>query len=192
VAIMTAAVETVRNTDIDEITVRAVAARAGVAPSSLYDYFRDRRSLFARVAAVITEENLASYERLLASVAHLPLREFIDALAGHTLSLYTTDLTMPRSILKLCYRIGLVPMLAEGQRLFAQSLARALRQRNDVGVLDIEAAAFVITQSSMGLVHTMIWEHTPTYDAATLRVQSVDMICRYLAGESGAPFAKAE
>jgi AcrR family transcriptional regulator len=180
-AILTAATERiVRATDTDDVTIREVATRAGVGVGSLYDYFGDRKSLLVAVAAKVTEDNLAEYERLLAASQHLPLPEFVDAIAGYTLDLYTKDRAMPRSVLSICYRVGLVPMLAEGQRLFAESLAKALRERSDVRVENLDAAAYLIIQAGMGLVHTMLWEAVAPFPVEIVRAELVQMMVRYL------------
>ncbi len=53
-------------------------------------------------------------------------------------------------------------------------------------VPDVEAAAYVATQSVMGLVHTLMWEREPRLARVAVRDVTVDMVSRYLAGEARA------
>lgn len=182
-AILVAAREAISRDSSDEgSSIRHIAARAGVGIASLYDYFGDRRSLLASVAARATEDNLADFERFMASVSDLPLRSFIDAIAGYTLDIYTVDVRLPRSIVQIACRAGLMPMLAESQKLFAMSLAASLKRRTDVNVPDLNLAAYVVTQASMGVVHTLVWESSSDLSRELIRRETVDMIFGYLSG----------
>lgn len=182
-AILVAALEGISRTG-EDVALSDVAARAGVGIGSLYDYFRDRRSLFAGAVAKVTEDNLEAFEALLMKTEPLPLREAVAAVVDFALATYASDSRVPRSVVRLAYALDLMPMLAESQGLFASSLARSLARRADVRVPDIEAAAYVATQSVMGLVHTLMWEREPRLSRAAVRDVTVDMIAGYLAGEA--------
>lgn len=182
-AILIAALEgMVRTGDEEALTVQDVAQRAGVGIGSLYDYFRDRESLLAVVAAKVTEDNLKAFEALLARTGEMSLRDAVAAIVDFALDTYLKDPRVPRSVLRIATGLGLMSMLAEGQRIFSDQLAAELEKRQDVHVRDIRHAAYVCTQSVMGLVQARIWEESPTTTLEEARGAMIDMVTVYLSG----------
>lgn len=186
-AILTSALDRVsRLGESDSVSVQEVAARAGVGVASLYDYFNDRGDLLSAAAMKAAQDNLNAFHALLESTASVPLRVAIENLVDHCLETYARDTPKSQSILRLTMRLGLMPTLAHSQARFAESLADALRRRSDVHVPDVDAAAYVVTQSMMGIIHTLIWDATPP-DRAKVRAAAIEMYTRALAGESDRP-----
>jgi AcrR family transcriptional regulator len=169
-----------RSGDEDDVTVQDVADRAGVGIGSLYDYFRDRRSLLSALAAKVTEDNLHAFEALLETTAPLSLEESVGKLVDFCFATYTSNKRIPRAVLKIAHSIGLMPTLAQSQTVFADSLATALRKRTDVHVADIDVAAWMVTQAMMGVMHTLVWQDEPTISNEALRRELVTLSCKYL------------
>ena len=82
------------------------------------------------------------------------------------LEIYGAERDRYQSVLRLTMRLDLVPTLATSQSRFAASLADLLRRRPDVHVADVDATAWVVTHSMMGIAHTLIWEPAPPPRAA--------------------------
>ncbi len=89
-AILVAALEGISRTG-EDVALSDVAARAGVGIGSLYDYFRDRRGLFAGAVAKVTEDNLEAFEALLQKTEPLALREAVGAVVDFALATYASD-----------------------------------------------------------------------------------------------------
>lgn len=182
-AILSAASERLsRSNDEEDVTLQDVANRAGVGVGSLYDYFRDRRSLLSALAAKITEDNLRAFEAVLASTQDLPLAESVGRIADFCFETYATNKRIPRAVLKIAHSIGLMPTLAQSQTVFAETLAASLRKRTDVTAKNIDIAAWVVTQSMMGVMGTLVWQDEPTYSQPELRSEIVQLITRHLGG----------
>jgi AcrR family transcriptional regulator len=164
-AVLDSAIDLVAREDGEaRTTVQEVAARAGIGIGSLYDWFEDRSSVLAGVVARVTARNLEAFEEKLAEARHRPLEEMVAVIIDFTLATYLTDKRMWRAFLRIVFRVGLPPALAEGQALFAQSLAAALRERDDVKCPDIDAAAWIITNQVMGVVHTLVWSDRAPFE----------------------------
>jgi len=181
-AILTSALDRVsRLGEPDAVSVQDVAARAGVGTASLYDYFKDRGDLLSAAAMKAAQDNLDAFHALLEASSALPLRVAIENVVDHALETYAIDPARSQSILRLTMRLGLMPTLAQSQARFASSLADALRQRSDVHVTDVDGAAWVVTQSMMGIVHTLVWDANPP-DRASMRAAAVEIFTTALAG----------
>ena len=180
-AILGAATERLsRSGDEEDVTVQDVADRAGVGIGSLYDYFRDRRSLLSALAAKVTEDNLRAFEELLETTHPLSLREGIERIIDFCFSTYTTNTRGPRAVLKIAHTVGLMPTLAQSQTVFSESLASALRKRTDVNVANIDVGAWIVTQAMMGVIHTLIWQDEPPVPLPALREELITLSCKYL------------
>jgi AcrR family transcriptional regulator len=173
-AILVAAFERLQRDDDEPIALEGIAARAGVGIGSLYDYFRDRQGLLAGVVAKLTEDNLDAFERVLRESREQPLEVFAEAIVDHVFATYVAEPKVARLALRTAYQIGLVPTIAETQTLFAQSLAKELAARTDLGPpRDYTALAYVLTHATMGIVHSRLWEASPPVSNQILRDELV-------------------
>lgn len=187
-SILAAAIERFSTTEHeDEITINEIATRAGVGVGSLYDYFRDRRSLLAGVAAKITEDNLRAFERMLEENASLPADELLERLVDFTFATYLEGKkSLPRRVLRIAHAVGLMPSLAETQTRFSAVLAHALSKRTDIDVGDgnVDHAAFVGVQAMMGVVHTLVWQDVEPLDRQLVRAELKRLFLPYYTGRS--------
>ncbi|MGE5695181.1 MAG: TetR/AcrR family transcriptional regulator [Candidatus Sericytochromatia bacterium] len=78
--VLDAAVEMLRESSYSDLTMRAVAARAGVAPATAYTYFSSKNALIAEVylrlvrdVPVFTDVNHSTQERVTAQLRELAL-----------------------------------------------------------------------------------------------------------------------
>lgn len=179
-AVLRAATELVAKQDEEALTIQDVADRAGVGVGSLYDYFRDRRSILSGLAAKLTQENLGRFEAELSVTQELPLEEAVSRITALLVGTYLEDVRIPRAVLRIAHRTGLMPTLAESQATFARALASWLRRRSDVRVADVDAAAWMITNMAMGAVHAFIWSESPEISVEQLRTELVRAIVAYL------------
>ncbi|AKU94937.1 Transcriptional regulator, TetR family [Labilithrix luteola] len=179
-AILSAALERVERGGEDDVPLQEIANRAGVGIGSLYDYFRDRRSVLAALAAKMTEDNLRAFEALLIETEPLPLPESIERIVDFAFATYATNKQVPRGILKIAHSLGLMPTLAKSQSVFTESLATSLRRRKDITHPNIELAAWTVTQATMGVVHALIWEDQPTHEREALRADLVTLCSKHL------------
>jgi AcrR family transcriptional regulator len=180
-AILTAAGDVInRSEDEEGLRVQDVAERAGVGIGSLYDYFGDRKSLMAGLAAKVTEENLRTFEEVLHRCEAVDLERSVALIVDHAFDTYTKSKKMPRAVLRIASKIGLMPTLADSQAEFARALAGMLRTRTDVRVKDVDATAYVVTNAVMGVVHTVIWSDTPPFSSEALRAATTAMCFDHL------------
>jgi len=181
-AILTATREALsRGEREDRITLQWVAERAGVGIGSLYDYFGDRASVLAGLTAKLTDDNLRELEAELATTDTMALEPALTHLIDVIFEKYVPNPTLGRAILRVAHRIDLMPMLAENQTLFSKTLAAAFRRRSDLRLDDADLTAWTLTQTTMGVIHTMVWSDALPFSQARLKAELVQMYLARLA-----------
>ena len=169
-SVLSAATELVgRTKDEEEVTIQAVAERAGVGVGSLYDYFNDRGSVFTSLAAKLSEDNLRRFEAELESCRTKSLEETVRRIVDLLFDTYLVDVKTPRVILRITHRANLMPLLAHNHAVFARSLATFLKERDDVGTTNIDATAYVMTNMAMGVILTLVWANDPPFSNEEMR-----------------------
>jgi AcrR family transcriptional regulator len=167
----------------ERISVQEIADRAGVAIGSLYDYFRDRRSLLAALMAKATEDNRDAFDEVLDATGELSMEDAIRSIVDFSFATFASDKHVKRVLLNVAHAVGMMPTLAQATNVAVESLANALRKRTDVRVADPDLAAWTLTHTLMGAVHTAIWEDEPKCSTEALREELVTVYCRYLRGD---------
>ena len=181
-SVLSAATELLgRTADEEEVTIQAVAERAGVGVGSLYDYFNDRGSVFTSLAAKLTEDNTRMFEAELESCRDKPL----DATVRHIVDLlfdrYLTDTRTGRVVLRITHRANLMPLLASNHGVFARSMAKFLEGRDDVDKTNLDVKAWVMTNMALGVIHTLVWTNEKPFPYEDIRAELARSCCAVLA-----------
>ena len=81
--LLRAAGEIFAETGYENATTNAIAARAGVSPGTLYQFFPNKQAMAEALANEYARQNQALHERVFdVSAASMPLRELIDRLVS--------------------------------------------------------------------------------------------------------------
>jgi AcrR family transcriptional regulator len=171
------------NRGSENMILSEVARRAGVGIGSLYDYFGGEGDILAGALGKLTEDNLLSLEEVLRSTEAMPLPTMIRVVVGNVLDTYLKDKRLPRAALRVAYQLKLMPMLAEGQSMFATALAQALARRPEVTVKDVDSAAYAISHGVMGLIVSSLWDDEAPGTPDEVLDTIVDMVAAYLQGD---------
>lgn len=188
-SVLSAATELVgRSADEEEVTIQAVAERAGVGVGSLYDYFNDRGSVFTSLAAKLSEDNLRRFEAELEACKGKPLEVTVRVIVDMLFDTYLVDVRIPRVVLRIAHRANLMPMLAHNHDVFARSMAKFLKERDDVDAENIDARAYVMTNMAMGVVLTLVWAAEKPFTNQELR-NELTRSCTAMLAKQPAPAA---
>jgi AcrR family transcriptional regulator len=180
-AILFAGIESMKR-GAHHFTLSNIASRAGVGIGSLYDYFSDENSLVASVVAKLTEDNLAAFEEIVAETKDAPLRDTMAGLIDRAFDLYVKDTRLPRAVLRAAHTLNLMPMLAEGQTLFAGQLATALSVRTGKPPSEwLRLATYVATHAMMGQMLALIWEIEAPFPREAVRAACIDLVTNHVA-----------
>lgn len=166
----------------EDVSVQDVADRAGVGIGSLYDYFRDHTSLLAAVTAKVTEENQKAFEAELDATLDLPLEETVGRIVDFCFARFVSNKPFGRAVMKIAHAVGAMPTVGESTNLASEALAAAMRKRSDIHVADIDLAGWVVTNTMLGAVHTILWQDAPRWSTEQLRADLVTLFCAYLRG----------
>lgn len=171
-SVLSAATELLgRTADEEEVTIQAVAERAGVGVGSLYDYFNDRGSVFTSLAAKLTEDNTRKFEAELESCRGKPLDATIRHIVDMLFDQYLSDTRTGRVVLRITHRANLMPLLASNHAVFARSMAKFLESRDDVDKTNLDVKAYVMTNMALGVIHTLVWTNEKPFPYEDLRAE---------------------
>jgi AcrR family transcriptional regulator len=165
------------------VTVRKIAERAGIGTGTFYDYFHDRGSLLQSVIAKLTEDNHAAFREALDLHASSSLTEASTAIVDLAFKIYLKEPTLSRSVMRIAFRFGLMPMLAESQAQMSRIIAAKLQGRHDVTAVDCETSAYVLVQTMMGVVIARIWDENPACTNERLKAELVRTFVFTLSGK---------
>lgn len=177
--ILEGAARVLRAEGYEKFTTNAVAERAGVSVGSLYQYFPNKDAL---VGALLIKFHGAQAERLSAALkatAHLPLADAARTLISMVVEFHLEDPVLHRVLDKELPRIGDIGDILE---FLHQNITTPVRdflaaRKSEVGELDIDFAAFVITHSIQPLMHRL----DETGQSAR-RLELVDMLTAMVLG----------
>lgn len=179
-SILRGALDRLASGDAAGLKIEDVAARAGVAIGSVYDYFPSREGLLAGALAKVTEENLEKFEDALVRVRSLPLREAVGEVVDVAFTIYLDNPQLTRSFVRLADANALFPILIRSQDVVAQKLAVDLAKREEVRAADIDVAAWMLVNTLMGAVQAVVWDDDPRLARERIRNAYIDMAVAYL------------
>lgn len=170
--------------DADGLKIEEVAARAGVAIGSVYDYFPNREKLLASALAKVTEENLEKFEAVLVRVRPMALREAITEVVDFAFATYLDNAQLTRAFVRLADANQLFPVLVRSQDVVAQKLAADLAQRDEVRVTDHDVAAWLMVNTLMGAIQVLVWDNDARLGRERVKVAWIEMAHAYLTAQA--------
>lgn len=166
-AIIDAARELLLKHGADAVTTRQVAARAGVAVGTLYQYFPDRDAILMHLASQIMDEEVDRTTHQLANLYRHPLRELMGALYERSIEVERRMQALDRDFhrrharhlnfgLSLKDRISIQPQNTES--LIASALRMMSDHRDEVRETDRDLASFMIVRGMRNVMTTLVEE----------------------------------
>ena len=153
-AILEAAARILIRHGYDGANTNRIADAAGVSVGSLYQYFPNKESLVAALAAQRAERIEATLEARMAQVAHAPLAEAVREVIRAVFDAHASEPELQRVLIEQVPRVGGLREVDASELHAHDVVLTALRSRRaDVAPRDLELAAFVITRSVRALAH---------------------------------------
>ncbi len=156
-------------------TSKSVAARAGVATGSFYEYFQDKDAVLREIARErlgrITQESLAAVA-LEPGNAQRPTRAALEARLSHVVAVVMREHRADPGLHAVLTErrhadADLDALTSEGERLLLDSVEKLLERWGYEG--DLRASAFVLIAAVEGAVHAHVLGKPAVSDARFLR-----------------------
>ena len=179
-AVLEAVVRVLKREGFDAITTNRVAEVAGVSIGSVYQYFPDKRAIFAALHERHIEEIDRIVETTLVEHAASSLDELIRAMVEAMVDAHTTDPELYELLLTE------VPHRAGGTRDFAVRLHGAFRLAISSGAPelkkrgDLDKVVFVVTHMVEALSHGAVLRRPPGLSLADAKAETVRAVLAYL------------
>lgn len=176
-AIIDAAHELLLKQGVDAVTTRQVAARAGVAIGTLYQYFPDRDAILMQLAYMIMDEEVSQTAHHLASLYRHSLEELMAGLYERSLDVERRMLELGHDFhrrharhlnfgLHLRDKISSTPQDTEA--LIAATQRVLSDHRAEVFETDRDLAAFMIVRGMRNMVVAIVEERPELLDSPSL------------------------
>jgi AcrR family transcriptional regulator len=152
----------------DKASTNRIAEVAGVSVGSLYQYFPSKEALVAAVIERHQREIMQLVRSELAEVAEQPIEQGVRTLVAVAVKAHRIDPKLHRVLAEQIPRVGKLEKVETFNRdnyaLFRTYLES---HRKEIGIADLELAAFVCVTSIEALTHTAVLHHDIVSDKAT-------------------------
>jgi AcrR family transcriptional regulator len=170
----------------DKASTNRIAEVAGASVGSLYQYFPSKEALVAAVAARHQQEIMATVRGELTEALDQPLKRGVRRLVAVAVKAHRVDPRLHRVLAEQIPRVGELATLETFDR---ENFARFRRflehHRDELGVADLELAAFVCVTAIEALAHNAVLHHSAAFaDAAmdALVDEGARLVIGYLKG----------
>jgi AcrR family transcriptional regulator len=141
----------------DRASTNKIAETAGVSIGSLYQYFPSKEALVAAVIDRHMRETAELARSALVKVAMQPIKEAVRELVKVSIDAHRIDPKLHRVLMEQTPRVGRFDNAQIVDReFFALIRAYLEARRDDLGVADLDMAAFVCVTSVEALTHAAV------------------------------------
>jgi AcrR family transcriptional regulator len=168
-------------------STNAIAARAGISPGSLYQFFANREAIAEALAARLVEETRVAHEASFAGrpASSLGLEELVDRLVDPLVEVVVRH----PGATSLLGNTDMPPQLVERtrglHRAVTDRVADAIRPRRPA--VDVDRAATVAVQIMVGMMPLLVAPAVGADERAALAHELKRAVVAYLALDDGGP-----
>jgi AcrR family transcriptional regulator len=182
--ILSAAAQILGSVGFDSSTTNRIAEKAGVSIGSLYQYFPNKEKLAIALIERYLNLHAEKFRARLQEDAGRPFEEVVQRLSEEVVTMYLENRKLLKVIGGLIPRFQQIPVVLEVRREVVLVLAQEIeRRRLEYPIQDTELAAFIIVNAGMGIIQTMVFDESLTYDAAIVGRGLAQMALGYLRQE---------
>lgn len=184
-AVLEAVVRILKRDGIEAVTTNRVADVAGVSVGTVYQYFADKRAIFAALHDRHSEQMGELVERTIFAYASAPLEELMRAIVDALVDAHAVDPELHELL------ASEVPHGARGAHAFEARLAAAFRialaaRREELPpATDLERLLFVVPVVVDALAHAAALSRPRTLSQAAAKEEAVQATLRCLMGLTG-------
>ena len=164
----------------DRASTNKIAEKAGVTIGSLYQYFPNKEALVAAVIDRHTQQIIRLTRDALVKVTMQPLEIAARELVAVAIEAHRVDPTLHRVLAEQIPRVGRLENVEAIDR-EARALMRIYLEsrRDEIGVADLDLAAFVVVTTVEALTHAAVI-HNPAVLADGKAAEFIDEVTRLL------------
>jgi len=172
----------------DKASTNRIAEKAGVSVGSLYQYYPSKEALVAAVIDRHNQEVMRVVRGALADVTSLPIEQAVRRIVAVAIEAHRVDPRLHRVLAEQIPRTGrLADVEVFSRENFALFGTYLEGHRDELGVADLELAAFVCVTSIEALTHNAVLHHSEMLrgEAAEALVdEATHLVVGYLRGRT--------
>ncbi len=171
----------------DRATTNRIAKVAGISVGSLYQYFPNKESLVAALAARHSEAMWAVYMRSAQALAGQPLAVAAAEHIRKDIAAHAVDPKLHKVFVEQVPRVGTLEKVDEiGRKVVGLIRSRLDQHKDEIVPKDLDMATFVVFHVSQALVRAAIVEHPEYLEDSRLADEITAVVVRYLLGTTPA------
>lgn len=152
-AIVEATRDLLSKVEPEQLSMKAIATRAGVGVGSLYDYFSGREGILHAVQDRIDQENFEVFVTLLRETESLSLEEMFDRFVDVVFERYLDQAAAIRAAIRVILRFGLLRhVVARRDRVVELIVERVQREVPGLSVKQATPSVRTLTDMLMGAI----------------------------------------
>jgi AcrR family transcriptional regulator len=164
-------------------STNAVAERAGVSVGSLYQYFPNKDALIAALHKRHIEQMKALVERSFARAMKSSLEEALRELIEGVVEAHRVEADLHRVFEQQLSGLDVVDAHDSFDRALEDRVIALLsRHRDELTVVDLRLAAYMLIHSSHALIHRVVIERPKGVSLKAATNEILFMMCAYLTG----------
>ncbi|MBX3206741.1 MAG: TetR family transcriptional regulator [Labilithrix sp.] len=175
----------------DHASTNKIAEAAGVSIGSLYQYFPSKEALVAAVIERHIGEMMDVVRTSLVRVAALPLREAARELVRVMIEAHRIEPKLHRVLVEQIPRVGNMEHVERVDE-EATALVRAYLEarRDEIGVEDLDMAAFLAVSSVEAMTHAAVLRRPALLSEPRFVDEVAALVVRYLEGDAATSGAR--
>jgi AcrR family transcriptional regulator len=172
----------------DKASTNRIAEKAGVSVGSLYQYYPSKEALVAAVIDRHNQEIMRVVRGALADVAALPIEQAVRRIVAVAIEAHRVDPRLHRVLAEQIPRTGrLADVEVFSRENFTLFRTYLEHHRDELGVADLELAAFVCVTTIEALTHNAVLHHSEMLKseaAEALVDEATRLVVGYLRGRT--------
>lgn len=167
------------------LTTKKIADLAGISVGSLYQYFPNKESVLTSVMEMIMNAEMKKFEAKVKEIDGRTMKDATDAMIDFALDLLLTEKIKVREIFMKAPELGKMPILLNLRQKVVERLAKEMEKHfPNRDSKEYIRVSFIAVNSTMGVIHTMLYDEAQNYSREELAVELKAMLNSYFKARS--------
>ena len=179
--VLTATIKVIDRVGYQEANTNLIARMAGVSVGSLYQYFPNKKVIFAKLIERLEDDKRSTFIDITKSVSHLAPIHQVTPVVTKIMDQVFKERQLLNDLYRHASELDRLEYIAQSQASVAEDLSRVLQKHHEaIKPRDHRLAAFIVTNSFCGVVEALVRDDVDEDRWEAAKVQLITLIKSYL------------